>query len=58
MNQQEAAEYCRQSVHAIRAAVKNGELQAAAIGKSGRDYRLHRDDCDAWMKARTWQPAS
>ena len=56
MNQQEAAEYARQSVHQVRAAVKNGDLIAYAIGKSGREYRLNRDDVDAWMKSRTWAP--
>lgn len=57
MNQKEAALYCKQSVEQIRAAVKNGDLVAVAIGKSGRDFRLHRDALDEWMWSRRWQPA-
>lgn len=58
MNQKEAAEYAKQSVHQVRAAVKSGDLAAYAIGKSGREFRLNRDDVDAWMRSRTWEPVA
>lgn len=58
MNQKEAAEYAKQSVHQVRAAVKSGELTAVAIGKSGRDFRIHRDAIDKWMWSRTWEPVA
>ncbi|MEX3655289.1 helix-turn-helix domain-containing protein [Mycolicibacterium fortuitum] len=58
LNQKEAAEYAKQSVDSIRAAVKSGDLVAYAIGKSGRDFRLNRADIDAWMRSRTWEPVA
>ncbi|MGV0785183.1 helix-turn-helix domain-containing protein [Mycolicibacterium sp. XJ775] len=58
LNQKEASEYAKQSVDSIRAAVKAGDLVAYAIGKSGRDFRLNREDIDAWMRSRTWEPVA
>ncbi|OBB15499.1 hypothetical protein A5731_00595 [Mycolicibacterium conceptionense] len=58
LNQKEAAEYAKQSVPVIRSAVRRGDLKAYAIGKSGKEYRLHRDDLDAWIKSHPWEPAA
>lgn len=54
----EAAEYARVSVDIIRAAVKNGDLPAYAVGSGKREYRLKANEVDAWMESRPWEPAS
>lgn len=58
LNQKEAAAYAKQHPDLIRAAVKAGDLPAVAIGKSGKEYRIHRDAVDEWMKSRPWEPAA
>lgn len=52
----EAAKHAKVSAWTIREAVKDGELPAYAVGKSGRGYRLTAEDVDAWMKSRSWEP--
>lgn len=53
----QAAKRTQQSPDLIRAAVKRGDLPAYPVGK-GRDYRLDADEVDAWMRSRSWEPAS
>jgi excisionase family DNA binding protein len=40
----------------IRQAVKDGDLPASRYGRS--EMRIDRDELDAWMKSRTWEPRS
>jgi excisionase family DNA binding protein len=49
------AEHVKVSPDLIRAAVKDGDLQAFAIGK-GKEFRLREDDIDSWLEARSWEP--
>ena len=51
-----AAEYSTVSTDTIRAAVKAGDLQAYAIGKGRREYRLTAEDVDIWMRSRSYEP--
>lgn len=51
-----AAEHATVSEWTIRQAVKDGELQAHAVGKSGRGYRLTAAEIDAWMMSRSYEP--
>lgn len=52
----EAAEYAKVSAWTVRQAVKDGDLEAFAVGKGGRSYRLTADDVDAWMRSRSFEP--
>lgn len=40
----------------IRNAIKAGELPASVYGKS--EIRLTVEDVDAWLRSRSWEPAS
>lgn len=40
----------------IRQAVKDGELEAFAVGKGGRSYRLRAEDIDRWMESNPHEP--
>lgn len=51
-----AAEYAAVSVWTIRQAVTSGDLPAYAL-RTGRGYRLTAADVDAWMMARSYEPA-
>lgn len=55
MTVKKAAKRAAVSEWTIREAVKSGELQSYAVGKSGRSYRLTAEDIDAWMKSRPWE---
>ncbi|WP_368858991.1 excisionase family DNA-binding protein [Mycolicibacterium neoaurum] len=52
----EAADHAKVSTWTIREAVKQGELPAYAVGRSGRQYRLRVQDVDDWMMSRAWEP--
>lgn len=52
----EAADHAKVSVWTIREAVKAGELPAAAVGKSGRQYRIDAADVDSWMRSHSYEP--
>lgn len=52
----EAGEYAKVSTWTIRQAVKDGELQAYPVGKTGRHYRLTAKDVDAWMMRASYEP--
>lgn len=52
----EAAKYARVSEWLIRQAVKDGELEAFAVGKGGRSYRLKAEDVDAWLESTPHEP--
>lgn len=52
----EAAAYAKVSAWTIRQAVKSGELEAFAVGKGGRSYRLRAEDIDTWMQATPHEP--
>lgn len=51
-----AAEYAQISEWTIRQAVTSGDLQAYAVGPSGRKYRLTAEDVDAWLSSRSYEP--
>jgi excisionase family DNA binding protein len=51
----EAAEHIRaKDDRLIRNAIKAGELPACRYGKS--EIRIERDELDAWLRARPWEP--
>ncbi len=52
----EAAGYAKVSAWTIREAVKDGELAACAVGKTGRGYRLDATEVDKWMRSRSYEP--
>lgn len=56
-NVKSGAAHVRVSPDLIREAVKNGDLQAFAVGK-GREFRLREADIDEWMSSRSWEPRS
>lgn len=53
-----AAEYAKVSTWTIRQAVKDGDLPAYPVGRSGRHYRLTADDIDSWMTSRSYEPGA
>lgn len=52
----DAAKYATVSEWTIRQAVKDGELEAFAVGKGGRSYRLRAEDIDRWMQSTPHEP--
>lgn len=52
----DAAVYATVSEDLLRAAVKNGDLPAYAVGK-GKEFRLTAEDIDEWMRSRSYEPA-
>lgn len=52
----EGADYAKVSEWTVRQAVKDGDLPAYPVGKSGRSYRLTAADIDEWMKSRSYEP--
>jgi excisionase family DNA binding protein len=53
-----AAQHATVSEWTIRQAVKDGELPAYPVGKTGRGYRLTAEDVDGWLKSRSYEPPS
>lgn len=51
-----AAKYATVSLWTIRQAVKDGELEAFAVGKGGRSYRLKASDVDKWLESTPHEP--
>lgn len=52
----EGAKYAKVSEWTIRQAVKDGDLPAYPVGKTGRAYRLDAEEIDKWMKSRAYEP--
>lgn len=52
----QAAEHATVSEWTIRQAVKDGDLEAYAVGKGGRSYRVTAEDVDAWLLSRSFEP--
>lgn len=55
MTVKDAAKYTKWSEWTVRQAVKDGSLEAHGV-RSGRGYRLHRDDLDKWMRSQPFEP--
>jgi excisionase family DNA binding protein len=51
-----AAQHATVSEWTIRQAVKDGELPAYPVGKTGRGYRLIESEVDDWMRSRSYEP--
>ena len=51
-----AAKHATVSEWTIRQAVKDGDLPAYPVGKSGRGYRLKEREVDDWMSSRAYEP--
>jgi len=58
LTQSEAADYARRSVGYINKALRDGSLRGSQT-KRGGDWRIHRDDLDAWIRGEvaTVEPA-
>lgn len=56
MTTKDAANHATVSEWTIREAVKRGDLEAFAVGRGGRSYRLREADVDAWMESTPHEP--